>query len=281
MNIWEKNASARWEEEWQERLAGIDGSRIVWHHKAGSPVIRIEVYCHDPKEVAALIEQFGGRDATGRVAKLTARFAPVRDKVIKLGGGFSLRILAGESGPGGAPRFEELWIRPARAFGTGEHATTRMCLEALVEAAVERAGQPWRLLDLGSGSGILALAARRLGARTVEGIDYDEHATRAARENARLNQLRAVRFQTAGLGEVTPLLDLPVDVIAANLFSEVLIRHFDRMLRWLAPGGTLILSGILDEQTGEVETVGRTIGVQWDSRKTNGKWTALVGRKPS
>lgn len=278
--VWEKSASAKWEPEWRERL-GIDAARLVLHHRPGSPVIRMEVYCSTAKEVAALIEQFGGRDATQRIERRNARFAPVEDKQLVIGRSFTVRILAEDPPPDQIASSKELWIRPARAFGTGEHATTRMCLEMLHQMAQPLPAGGWQMLDLGSGSGILALAARKFGARAAEGVDYDEFATKAARANGRLNRLRQVRFQTAELGAFEPHLTPPVECVAANLFSEVLISHLPRMRQWLKPGGHLIVSGILREQAAGVEKAGERAGFEWQQQKNRGKWMAMQAWLPN
>ena len=99
-----------------------------------------------------------------------------------------------------------LCIPAAMAFGTGEHATTSMCLRLLLDVARRRPPESWDMLDLGTGSGILALAAKRFGARHAFGLDNDPHAVRTARENARLNGIgpRAVRFTRAELPEWRP-----------------------------------------------------------------------------
>jgi len=240
----------------------------------------MEVYCDSARQVNELIEQFGGREATARVAKRTARFAPKRDRLMAIGRHLTLRILAGEP-PASSPPADELWIEPARAFGTGEHATTRMCLQGLCRLAGSLPAGKWRALDLGSGSGILALAARKLGAEKVEGVDYDPHATRSAKANARLNGIRGAQFRTAELGTYAPRLRLPVDLIAANLFSEVLCLHLPQMVDWLRPGGSLILSGILREQMDAVEARGREVGVEWQPAKRSGKWVAMLGARPA
>lgn len=277
--VWEKSASAKWEDEWRERL-GLNAARMVMHHRPGSPVIRMEVYCASASEVAALIKQFGGRDATQRIEQRNARFAPVEDKELVIARHYTVRILAEDPPADHSPGPQELWVRPARAFGTGEHATTRMCLDLLHQVADSLSVGDWQMLDLGSGSGILALAARKFGARTVEGVDYDEFATQAARANTRLNRLRQARFQTAELGAYTPHLHPPVACIAANLFSEVLITHLPQMRQWLKPGGHLIVSGILQEQAAAVEAAGESLGLVWLDKKKRGKWVALKAQRP-
>jgi len=131
-------------------------------------------------------------------------------------------------------------IEPSMGFGTGHHATTRLCLRALQEMDLTGA----EVLDVGTGSGVLAIAACRLGARRATGIDNDADAIRSANDNLQLN---------AGAGDVNFVLaDLAVwldgpraDVVTANLTGAVLERAATLILATARPGGTLILSGLL------------------------------------
>ncbi|WP_456432106.1 50S ribosomal protein L11 methyltransferase [Nitratifractor sp.] len=133
----------------------------------------------------------------------------------------------------------DICINPALAFGSGHHATTHSCLEAIGRHV--RSNQ--RLLDVGCGSGILALAARKLGAR-VELCDTDPLATRSATENFALNE---ERFEAIWEGSVQRA-EGRYDVVVANIIADVL-RAISRPLKAaLAPGGILILSGILDKK---------------------------------
>jgi ribosomal protein L11 methyltransferase len=137
-------------------------------------------------------------------------------------------------------------IQPSMGFGTGHHATTRLCLRAL--QAVDLAGR--FLLDVGTGSGILAIAAAKLGAARAEGIDYDADAIAAANENLQLNSgVESVTFRVADLS----IADLPAaDVVTANLTGAALIGSAVRLLDFVRPGGTLIVSGLLDEERDDV-----------------------------
>jgi len=134
-------------------------------------------------------------------------------------------------------------LDPGMAFGTGSHETTRLCLQALAELFDEAPRA--RLLDVGTGSGILAIAAVRLGATTVVANDIDPDACVVARENAALNNV-------AGRIEIT---DAPLealtgeyDVVIANILAEENVRLAPHLLTHLAPGGSLLLSGILREK---------------------------------
>ncbi len=139
----------------------------------------------------------------------------------------------------------KLRIEAGAAFGTGHHATTWLCLAAL-DAALKRS-RPQRALDLGTGTGILAIAAARAGARVV-GVDNDPIAVRVGRENAALNGA-ACRFAVA-YGPAPRLVRLggPYDLIFANILAEPVIRLALPIRRLLAPRGLAILSGLLRGQ---------------------------------
>ena len=176
--------------------------------------------------------------------------------------------------PGGAV----LCIPAAMAFGTGEHATTAMCLRFLAEAARRRTA-PWDVLDLGMGSGILALAGRLFGARSALGLDNDPHAVRTAKENAALNGVRGVRFGRADLlADTLPTRPGGWPVIAANLFSELHIALLPRIVPLLADAGVLIASGVLVSQAAAVEEAFANNGLELVTRRRRGKWTAFLVR---
>lgn len=169
-----------------------------------------------------------------------------------------------------------LRIDPGMAFGTGGHETTRLCLE-LLESVMEEGPLLTipSLLDLGTGSGILAMAASLLGAGRVLALDIDPDAISVARENLALNQLSdQVECGTEPLESLTE----NFDIILANILAEELVRLAPFLSRRLNPGGTLILSGILAEKESLVRrgfasqplTYGRTVCA--------GEWVAMLYR---
>jgi ribosomal protein L11 methyltransferase len=176
----------------------------------------------------------------------------------------------------GTPR---LVIPCASAFGTGEHSTTAMSLR-LLEETTRRLPVGWPLLDVGTGSGILALAARRLGAGEVLGIDIDPHAVAIARQNARLNRIGRTKFVTADILRFKPPRG-HYEVVAANLFSELLIAALPAFGRALRPSGSLIVSGILREQAESVIRALPRAQLRLEKQRRRGKWVALLARRKS
>jgi ribosomal protein L11 methyltransferase len=158
-------------------------------------------------------------------------------------------------------------IRPSMGFGTGHHATTRLCLSAL--QTLDLTGRVF--LDLGTGSGILAIAAGRLGARAI-GIDLDEDAIQSARENLALNPSSGeVSFAVADLSRDR----LPAaHVVAANLTGTLLIRSAPVILNATAPGGYAILSGLMHDERDDVCRAFAGTTIEWE--REEGEWVGLV-----
>ncbi len=170
---------------------------------------------------------------------------------------------------------------PGMAFGTGTHPTTQLCLELIEENL--RAGMT--VIDLGCGSGILGLAALRLGAGQVLALDTDPEAIRATQDNARLNQID-VRLHTH-LGSLPDVLagTLPLGraaLVVANILAGTLTRMLGEGLpRVIEPGGRLILSGILREQSADVEAAIAASGMELVAQRAREDWVALVAGQPA
>lgn len=169
----------------------------------------------------------------------------------------------------------ELVLDPGRAFGTGQHETTRLCLDVLV-ALADAGLAPARVLDLGCGSGILALAAARLfPAAAVLAADNDPEAADTAAENAAINQLED-RLEI----RATTVLALPdgFDLILANIRPSVLVPIAGDVAARLAPGGLVVLSGILGEEADAVLAAYAGSGLELADRRDLNEWCALVLR---
>jgi ribosomal protein L11 methyltransferase len=164
-------------------------------------------------------------------------------------------------------------IDPGVAFGTGLHPTTRCCLEVL-----ENEIQPGdRVLDVGTGSGILSLAAIGLGASEVLAVDLDSVAVDAARSNVELNHLSDCILVAEGSVDVVE--GRQFDVVIANIIARVILELAPSLLARTRPGGTLVLAGIFADRTAEVQAAFARLGVFVETF-LDGDWVALVGRVP-
>jgi ribosomal protein L11 methyltransferase len=170
-----------------------------------------------------------------------------------------------------------LKIDPGMAFGTGNHATTRACLEYIAEADAASS-----FLDVGCGSGILAVAAKLLGFNDVRGFDLDADAVQVAKETAEGNNVEVPFFRgdLSGHMEGNPEIP-PADFVAANVLGPVLIRFAERIASLVNPGGKIILSGILDELYPEVKATYESYGFNEISTKLVGEWRTGFFAKPA
>jgi ribosomal protein L11 methyltransferase len=170
-----------------------------------------------------------------------------------------------------------LIIPAAMAFGTGDHATTSACLRLVSDFAAQAAPGSWENLDLGTGTGILAFAARILGAARCDAWDYDPACVRAVKENARINQIRKVIAARVDVTEWTP--SRQWDLVTANLYSDMLLKVSGRIASAVRPGGRLILSGMLATQAEETLAVFRGHGIQFLRVVKRGKWVSGLGAR--
>ncbi len=166
-------------------------------------------------------------------------------------------------------------LDPGMAFGTGLHPTTQLCLEALEDLDLE--GK--RVLDLGTGSGILAIAAKKLGAATVLALDVDSVAVEAARENLAVNGLAGGTGDGVTVGQGTLPLPSPrrFDLVLANIIARVIVDLASELASSLEPDGVLVASGIIDEREEEVAGALRAVGLSVETRR-RGDWRAMICR---
>jgi len=172
-------------------------------------------------------------------------------------------------------------IEPGMSFGTGLHGTTQACLRFLEELAEEpaAAGAPPRsLADLGCGSGILSIAARKLGYAPVRGVDYDAAAVRVSAENAAVNSVPDVAFSLCDV-TVDPI--PAADVVVANILAPILLAAAPRIVRAVSPrpDAALALSGILGEQYPRVRAAYEAFGFREVRSLALGEWTSGLFRR--
>ncbi len=169
-----------------------------------------------------------------------------------------------------------LEIDPASSFGTGQHHTTRLCLE-LLEKSLEPGD---KILDLGCGSGILSIAAMLLGAENAVAVDIEQNAAATARENAAKNNISSDRYfaycgnilENKGLADA---INGSYDIITANIVADVLIAMKDYFARYLKKNGILIISGIIEERMDEVVNAAESAGFERTELNVREGWAAV------
>jgi len=172
-----------------------------------------------------------------------------------------------------------LQIEAAMAFGSGEHATTQGCLRAI--SNLRKSRTITNALDMGCGSGILALAAAKTWRVPVVAVDIDPEAVRVTQENARLNRVAHLVRAQGGDGYRTPVVRrfAPYRLITANILARPLARMAPRLARHLAPGGYAVLAGLLARQENHVLQAHRAQGLRLAGRIPMGEWTTLILRR--
>ena len=298
MHQWSKQADLRWLTAHENVLQARARGRLVIISRPGRKRLKLEVTCTSRNLAQKLIDEFGGRVEKwprdwlkrfenlhkSKPLKIGARLlisttAPSRAKRESLfithhrssGSSWSARLRAPRNGRREGCQPLRLVIPASAAFGTGEHATTAMSLR-LLERLSRKWEKGWSLADLGTGSGILALAAKRFSAGRVIGIDIDPKAISIADANARLNKIDKANFQLGDVRRWKP--ERRWDVIAANLYGDLLIEILQKLKR----SNWLIVSGVLRSQEDVLLRVLRRNNMEIASLKRRGKWIAILAR---
>ena len=255
-----------------------DESARVWRLEGVKPVGRGDAEFATALIVAALVTGLDAPSLERRPTEAGGWLARTRSAFPEQRVGRRFAIRGTHLPPGHAAGCITLVLDAGVAFGSGEHASTRGCLRALEQIAHRR---PVRVLDLGCGSGILAMAAARLLHCRVLATDIDRLSVRVARHNAVLNGLRnRVRVRVAAGWQPPARSGAPYDLVFANILARPLCAMAGSLATALVPGGTAILSGLLARQARMVLAAHRRAGLTLDSALQDGTWTTLVLRKP-
>lgn len=275
MWVWSKLSAMKWEDSWEERFHG-NPNAVITHLKGGKS-LRIDVYCEKQAGAQEIAEQFGGsvkQLADQNWVALSAEPGPpikIRDT-----------LLVTEERDKGAleqlrldhPGRHVVSIPAEMAFGTGDHPTTAGCLRLLSDEAKARRETEWKMLDVGCGSGVLAIAARLLGAHSAEAFDFDPKAVEVAQQNVDRNEVEDVLVREADV--LTWTSQRKFQVIAANLYAGILSEGLPRIRCSLACQGRLILSGILKTQWDTVEEVLSNNALAVLQVAGRGKWVVAL-----
>ena len=272
MLVWRKLSSERWIDSWQERLAFLGPERLVITQITGTRRIRLEIFDVTPDEAAILQRRLGGevRDLNYSSADWVRNL--ILRKPISIRG--RLRIVNTEP-RSGASAPDTIYIPANLAFGTGEHSTTAGCLRLLVDIAPKRGD--WTFLDAGTGTGILAIAASKLGASRVLALDLDATAVRIAKENASINRVKGLRILRADV--LRHRTEQSFDIVAANLYSELFCCAAPNLWPAIKPAGQMIVSGVMRDQVERVVDAIKKMEGRIESIRIRGKWATLLARK--
>lgn len=259
--IWRRLVRTPHLEEWLQRLEFVE-DRLVVTQKPSGLRVQIDLYCKNIREANSFREKFKGTSRT----LLPKAWLSTQERDFQLC--FPPYFCVTSNKKSGS--LPAIYIPAHMAFGTGEHATTAMCLKQLTQLH-----QPGlTLLDVGTGSGILAFAARLLGYR-VTAFDIDPDCIHEAKENAKRNpHIPSITWRTASVKKFSPA--QPFDHLAANLYADCLIPNMLQLKTWLKKGGVMILSGILKEQVAHVIQTARKNHLKLERTITRGKWVCLV-----
>ncbi len=276
MFVWSKLSPAKWIDAWEDRFSG--NPNVVIEYIKGGKSVRVQVFCATRAEAEAVAEQFGGSVRELMSAEWNKPAPPPRP--LKVRDVFlitattdegELAVLEKEH-----PGREIISIPPEMAFGTGDHATTSTCLRLLVDIARKRRQPGWSVADLGTGTGVLAIAAKKLGAGRAYACDFDPFAVGVAARNFERNAASGIE-----VGEQDVLRWKPpaggYDVVLANIFSTVLIQAWPVIAKSLAPSGDLVVSGILASQAWDVFTAAAGEGLGFPQVIRKGKWVTARG----
>lgn len=168
----------------------------------------------------------------------------------------------------------DIVINPKMSFGTGHHETTTLMIEN--QLTIDHAGKT--VLDMGTGTGILAILAEKLGAAKVVGVEIEDWTVENARENAETNNCTTIEVRLGDISEVAA--DEPYDIVLANINRNVLLADMNQYVKLMKTGSPLILSGFYTEDLPAIQEETARCGLKFESSRTKNNWVSAIFRKP-
>lgn len=280
MYVWSKLSSSQWIDAWEERFGQQPDCHLVITQVPGRKMARVELYGESAAAMRRVQKMFGGSLRKLKQQNWAAMTPepppplPIRGKIVVCAARTGKEVAAARKQFAGR---EVIAVPADLAFGTGHHATTATVLRFLVDAAerFSREGRRWTMADLGCGTGILAIAARKLGASQVWGCDFDPQAVRVAKENLERNGTPAVSITRQDVLKWRPRKKW--DCVAANIFYDILEAASHQIVAAVRPGGVLMLSGILKSQAEGCLATMQRAGMIVQKVVTRGKWVTALG----
>lgn len=272
---WTKLSSVKWLDAWEERFHG-NANHVIEILKGGKS-IRVKVYCSTKKDADNIVKQFGGstrivKDQEWMKPAATPPPLKIRDQFLVTSSSDAAYLTKLQN----SNKKRQIISIPAElAFGTGDHATTSTCMRFLCDVAKTHK-QNWTCADLGTGTGLLAIAAKKLGAGDTYACDFDPFSVKVTQENILRNHVSDIEVAERDVLKWKP--KKKYDVVLANLFSTVLIEAFPVLAKLVKPGGDLIISGILAAQAWDVITAGTEQGFGFPTVIKKGKWVTAHGK---
>ena len=260
---------------WEERFRGQ--MNFVIEILKGGKTARVRLFCDTEAQAKAIHERFGGSIRKVLASEWSKPRAPqirplkIRDTLLVTPETNAKNLKSLQKS---YPKRQIISIPAEMAFGTGDHATTSTCLRLIADLARKRAAG-WSLADLGTGTGLLAIAAKKLGAESCYACDFDPYAVKATMENISRNDVVGIEVAEQDVLKWKPCKQY--DVVVANLFSTILIQVFPNICKLLRPGGDVIISGILASQAWDVFVAAAENGLGFPTVIRKGKWVTARG----
>ena len=285
MFVWSKTISASQEEYFEDRFLGMAQTNAVITKLSDAKKLRVEVFLEKKNSAKDLINEFGGKVEKIKKRNWARINAPSKRPLIKIRD----QILVSDNPNLGSLKSLKkkysnkkiIAIPAALAFGTGDHATTSTCLRIIVDISKKylKEQTDWSFCDIGTGTGILAITAKLMGANSVEGFDFDPEAITIAKRNIDINSVDDIQIYEKDVFQWLPSERKSWNIIAANIFANVLNPNLEKIWSAVSNDGHLVISGILYEHHKSVIETSKSNGMPAPNIHTKGKWVSFHYQK--